>query len=111
MFEVIIDNEKAFDLDVPNSSKDSQESIDFYNLLKSNPSVVIIDNKDVQINDLFIDGAFYRNGNKCLDSVPSLDKTFFAFIVNNCVVFIQSILNSAEMLIAAYSSSPVFKEI
>jgi hypothetical protein len=104
-FCLIIDGFLAFNLDV------IELNDGFYETLKARPKVLDCTGLDVLIGDTYAEGIFYRNDNPVGSTNSNPGETIFAFIVNNAVSFIQSIPNSNEMLVAAYSSDPLFAEI
>lgn len=104
IFSLIIGNELAFNLEI-------QELNDgFYQTLQNNPKVVVCNGLDVAIGDDYIDGIFYSSGVEVNTLDQNISETKFAFIVDGVVSTIQNIPNANDMLVAAYSSDPIFIE-
>jgi hypothetical protein len=105
-FNVLIDGEVAFLLEF----ETTQEA--FMNVIKQDPDVVACDHRNVEVEDTYLNGAFLDSsgGQKSAEDLPE-DLAKFAFVVDGVVLFTQEIPKSAEMIVAAYSSSPKFVEV
>ncbi len=84
----------------------------FYNALIQNPDVVRQDTFDVAIGDIYDTDTqvFTRNGSLVpVKYSPGMAR--FVFIKNNVALFATEIEYSNELLIAAFSSNPIFEEV
>ena len=104
-FCLIIDGFLAFNLDV------IELNDGFYETLKGNPKVIICSDLEVSTGDEYVEDTFYRDGIPVASIDPSIGFTKFAFVVDGVVSLIQEISDDNEMLVAAYSSDPLFAEI
>ena len=106
MFEVVIGDEVAFLLGI------KHQDSDFLEVIESSPDVFLSNLNDISPGDAYLDGRFFdTEGNE--RTLLIQDETFstFVFVKDRHVIFIQDIPNTAEMIVAAYSSSPKFRKV
>jgi hypothetical protein len=105
-FEVVIGDEVAFELRI-----DSKHN-DFLQVVESNPEVVLSNLEDICVGDSYLDGKFFDlESNERTSLIENEEFSRFVFVKDGDVLFIQDILNTAEKIIAAYSSNPTFRKI
>lgn len=102
-FEVIIDNEFAFELGVEESETE------FYELLLKSPKVVEANGRMVVMGGTYKDHIFYDLNNVPVKTGGIIGISKFAFVIDGIVHLVQEIPTSSAMLVAAYSSDPSFR--
>jgi len=105
MFEVVIGDEVAFVLAI------KHQDSDFLEVIESSPEVILYNLGDVSVGDTYSAGIFFDPaGNERALEVHDVGLSRFAFVKNGVVLFTQTISNTLDMMVAAYSSDPKFRK-